>query len=150
MREDGRALEKAVDSGDTDLGMGYDRLCQYPTDQWIVYQVLLNLHKRLPLGDFFKLIEDGGPRVASASKLLQIYAREQNREMLRDFFYSDDRRLDSGLLLLEEASTQVSRLISAIISPTSDLRRILQHAQIPSKQHRGFFRKIENVHLKQR
>ncbi|KAG8797121.1 hypothetical protein FRC16_009196 [Serendipita sp. 398] len=90
MREDGRALEKAVDSGDTDL----------------VYQVLLNLHKRLPLGDFFKLIEDGGPKVAPASKLLQLYARDQNREMLRDFFYSDDRRVDSGLLLLEEASTQ--------------------------------------------
>jgi len=71
-----------------------------------VYQVLLNLHKRLPLGNFFKLIEDGGPKVASASKLLQIYARDQNREMLRDFFYSDDRRVDSGLLLLEEASTQ--------------------------------------------
>ncbi|CAG7849893.1 Vacuolar protein sorting-associated protein 16 homolog [Serendipita indica DSM 11827] len=90
MREDGRALEKAVDSGDTDL----------------VYQVLLNLHKRLPLGDFFKLIEDGGPKVAPASRLLQIYARDQNREMLRDFFYSDDRRVDSGLLLLEDASTQ--------------------------------------------
>lgn len=90
MREDGRALEKAVDSGDTDL----------------VYQVLLNLHKRLSIGDFFKLIEDGGPKVASASKLLQIYARDQNREMLRNFFYSDDRRVDSGLLLLEEAAVQ--------------------------------------------
>ncbi|KAG8824734.1 hypothetical protein FRC17_009032 [Serendipita sp. 399] len=90
MREDGRALEKAVDSGDTDL----------------VYQVLLNLHKRLPLGDFFKLIEDGGPRVAPAAKLLQLYARDQNREMLRDFYYSDDRRVDSGLLLMEEASLQ--------------------------------------------
>jgi Vps16, C-terminal region len=75
----------------------------------IVYQVLLNLHKRLPLGNFFKLIEDGGPKVASASKLLQIYARDQNREMLRDFFYSDDRRVDSGLLLLEEASMQQAR-----------------------------------------
>jgi vacuolar protein sorting-associated protein 16 len=68
--------------------------------------VLLSLHKRLPLGDFFRLIEDGGPRVAVASKLLQLYARDQNREMLRDFFYSDDRRVDSGLLQLEEASTQ--------------------------------------------
>ncbi len=77
-----------------------------------MYQVLLNLHKRLPLGDFFKLIEDGGPKVAPASRLLQIYARDQNREMLRNFFYSDDRRVDSGLLLLEDASTQEVRLLS--------------------------------------
>jgi hypothetical protein len=79
------------------------------TESVIVYQVLLKLHKRLPLGNFFKLIEDGGPKVASASKLLQIYARDQNREMLRDFFYSDDRRVDSGLLLMEEASMQQAR-----------------------------------------
>jgi vacuolar protein sorting-associated protein 16 len=109
MREDGRALEKAVDSGDTDLGEHTHFLLFSETESVIVYQVLLNLHKRLPLGNFFKLIEDGGPKVASASKLLQIYARDQNREMLRDFFYSDDRRVDSGLLLLEEASAQQAR-----------------------------------------
>ncbi|KAF8483136.1 Vps16, C-terminal region-domain-containing protein [Gautieria morchelliformis] len=88
MKEDQLALQKAVDSGDTDL----------------VYHVLLHLHKRLPLGTFFRLIEDGGPRLALASKLLQVYAREQNREMLRDFYYSDDRRLDSAVLALEEAA----------------------------------------------
>ncbi|KAI0319241.1 vacuolar assembling/sorting protein VPS16 [Amylostereum chailletii] len=88
MREDRIALQKAVDSGDTDL----------------VYHVLLQLYNRLPLGSFFKLIEDGGSRLAPASKLLQVYAREQNREMLRDFFYSDDRRVESAVLLLDEAS----------------------------------------------
>jgi hypothetical protein len=69
-----------------------------------VYHVLLHLHKRLPLGSFFRLIEDGGERLAPASRLLQVYAREQNREMLRDFYYSDDRRVESAVLLLEEAS----------------------------------------------
>jgi hypothetical protein len=39
-----------------------------------------------------------------ASKLLQVYAREQNREMLRDFYYSDDRRVESAVLSLDEAS----------------------------------------------
>jgi len=68
-----------------------------------VYYVLLDLHKRLPLGDFFRLIEDGGSRLAPASKLLQVYAREQNREMLRDFYYSDDRRVESAVLSLDEA-----------------------------------------------
>lgn len=70
-----------------------------------VYHVLLHLYKRLPLGSFFKLIEDGGPTLAPAAKLLQVYAREQNREMLRDFYYSDDRRVESAVLSLEEAGT---------------------------------------------
>ena len=71
----------------------------------IVYHVLLHLHKRLSLGTFFRLTEDGGPRLALASRLLQVYAREQNREMLRDFYYSDDWRLDSAVLALEEAAS---------------------------------------------
>ncbi|KAF7316202.1 putative vacuolar protein sorting-associated protein 16-like protein [Mycena indigotica] len=89
MKEDRLALIKAVDSGDTDL----------------VYHVLLHLHKRLPLGTFFRLIEDGGSQLAPASRLLQVYAREQNRTMLRDFFYSDDRRVESAVLSLDEAAT---------------------------------------------
>lgn len=79
-----------------------------------MYHVLLHLHKRLPLGDFFRLIEEGGPKLKPASRLLQVYAREQNREMLRDFYYSEDRRVESGLLLLEEASVMtVSTIMMA-------------------------------------
>lgn len=73
-------------------------------DRSSVYYVLLHLHKRLPLGSFFRLIEEGGPTLAPASKLLQVYARAQNREMLRDFYYSDDRRVDSAVLSLTEAA----------------------------------------------
>ncbi|KAF9445538.1 vacuolar protein sorting-associated protein 16 [Macrolepiota fuliginosa MF-IS2] len=88
MKEDRLALNKAVDSGDTDM----------------VYYVLLHLHKRLPLGSFFRLIEDGGDNLAPARRLLEVYAREQDREMLRDFYYSDDRRVESAVLSLDEAS----------------------------------------------
>ncbi|KAI0077381.1 vacuolar assembling/sorting protein VPS16 [Panus rudis PR-1116 ss-1] len=88
MKEDGLALVKAVESGDTDL----------------VYSVLLHLQKRLPLGSFFRTIEEGGSRLAPASKLLQVYAREQNRDLLRDFYYSDDRRVESAVLCLEDAA----------------------------------------------
>lgn len=98
MKEDRLALLKAVDSGDTDL----------------VYHVLLHLHKHLSLGDFFRLIEDGGQSLAPASKLLQVYAREQNREMLRDFYYSDDRRVESAVLALGEASRMTDQ--TAIIT----------------------------------
>lgn len=66
--------------------------------------MLLHLHQRLALGAFFRLIEDGGSRLAPASKLLQVYAREQNRDMLRDFYYSDDRRVDSAVLALDECA----------------------------------------------
>ncbi|KDR80313.1 hypothetical protein GALMADRAFT_62817 [Galerina marginata CBS 339.88] len=93
MKEDKLALVKAVDSGDTDL----------------VYHVLLHLHKRLPLGSFFRLLEDGGKTLSPASKLLEVYAREQNREMLRDFYYSDDRRVESAVLSLDESSRMLDQ-----------------------------------------
>ncbi|KAF8155821.1 vacuolar assembling/sorting protein VPS16 [Crassisporium funariophilum] len=93
MKEDRLALVKAVDSGDTDL----------------IYHVLLHLHKRLPLGSFFRLLEDGGKTLAPASKLLEVYAREQNCEMLRDFYYSDDRRVESAVLSLEESQLMLDQ-----------------------------------------
>ncbi|KXN92144.1 hypothetical protein AN958_09236 [Leucoagaricus sp. SymC.cos] len=99
MKEDHLALNKAVDSGDTDM----------------IYYVLLHLHKRLPLGNFFRLIEDGGDKLAPANRLLQVYAHEQDREMLRDFYYSDDRRVESAVLSLDEASRatdQIAKLTS--------------------------------------
>ncbi|KAH7096912.1 vacuolar protein sorting-associated protein 16 [Auriculariales sp. MPI-PUGE-AT-0066] len=89
MKDDKRALVKAVDSGDTDL----------------VYTVLLDLHRRLQLGDFFRLVEEGGPRMASAASLLQVYARQHDRETLRDFYYADDRRVGSAVLAMEEAAS---------------------------------------------
>lgn len=115
MKEDRLALVKAVDSGDTDLGMRtVFFIFATVVSLHAVYHVLLHLHKRLPLGDFFRLIEDGGTRLALASKLLEVYAREQNREMLRDFYYSDDRRVESAVLSLDEA-TRMS--VSAQIFP---------------------------------
>ena len=68
------------------------------------------MHKRLHLGAFFRLIEDGGPALAPASKLLQVYAREQDREMLRDYYYSEDRRVDSAVLCLKEAQNMTVRV----------------------------------------
>lgn len=114
MKEDRLALQKAVDSGDTDLGEDPPCSCSpitYSTVRCAVYHVLLHLYNRLPLGTFFRLIEDGGSKLAPASKLLQVYAREQNREMLRDFYYSDDRRVESAVLCLDEASRMQVRAL---------------------------------------
>lgn len=81
-----------------------------------VYHVLLHLQKRLALGSFFRLIEEGGPKLVPASKLLQVYAKEQNREMLRDFYYSDDRRVESAVLSLNEAASMIASRLSWILS----------------------------------
>ncbi|CAK9781051.1 putative vacuole organization and biogenesis-related protein [Cutaneotrichosporon oleaginosum] len=88
MKQDKIALEKAVDSGDSDL----------------VYHVLLRLHASLSPGDFFALLDDGAsPQLAPAVRLLQIYARENDRQLLRDFYYQDDRRTETAVLDMEEA-----------------------------------------------
>jgi vacuolar protein sorting-associated protein 16 len=66
----------------------------------------------MALGNFFRLIEEGGPRLAPARNLLQVYAREQNRDMLRDFYYSDDRRVESAVLSLSEAASMSVSILS--------------------------------------
>lgn len=83
VEEDSRALDKAIESGDTDL----------------VYHVLLHLKKKLPLASFFRTIN--GRPVATA--LIETSAWDQDKELLKDLFYQDDRRLDGSNLLLTEA-----------------------------------------------
>ncbi|WVF72368.1 hypothetical protein IAT40_007183 [Kwoniella sp. CBS 6097] len=91
MKEENIALTKAVDSGDTDL----------------VYQVLLHLRSSLSPGDFFHLLDDSiSPNLRPAVNLLQVYAKQADRGLLRDFYYQDDRRTESACLELEEAGQQ--------------------------------------------
>jgi len=75
----------------------------------------------MPLGSFFRLLEDGGKALVSAGKLLEVYAREQNREMLRDFYYSDDRRVESAVLCLDEASRMQVGALESVCGPASFL-----------------------------
>lgn len=101
MKQDKIALEKAVDSGDSDL----------------VYHVLLRLHSSLSPGDFFALLDDGAsPQLAPAVRLLQIYARENDRQLLRDFYYQDDRRTETAALDMEEAGQATVSLTILVIS----------------------------------
>lgn len=64
-----------------------------------VSTVLLSLHSTHSLGNFFRLI-DNKP---DAAALLQVYAKENDVELLRDFYYQDDRRVESGILALKES-----------------------------------------------
>lgn len=60
---------------------------------------MLHLKRKLPPGDFFRIINDK----PLACSLLQVYCKHQDRPLLRDFFYQDDRRVDSANVAVVEA-----------------------------------------------
>ncbi|KIS68033.1 uncharacterized protein UMAG_11636 [Mycosarcoma maydis] len=114
MRQDKLALVKAIESGDTDL----------------IYHVLLRLKNQLSRADFFRIVQapvsDAGIATTAsscndrtraafrltstqqylslASNLLEAYAKQADRDLLKDFYYQDDRRTDSAILALQEAN----------------------------------------------
>lgn len=81
--EESIALDKAIESGDTDL----------------VFFVLLNLKKKISLSSFFRTINNR----PIASAIVESSAIDQDQELLKDLYYQDDRRLDGANLLLTEA-----------------------------------------------
>ncbi|KAF2762704.1 vacuolar sorting-associated protein [Pseudovirgaria hyperparasitica] len=86
MKEDTIALDKAIESGDTDL----------------IFYVLLHLKKKLPLASFFRIIN---PRPV-ASALVESSALHNDTELLKDLYYQDDRRIEGANLLVSEALAQ--------------------------------------------
>lgn len=114
MHEDKLALVKAIESGDTDL----------------VYHVLLRLKGQLSRGDFFRIVQspvadasaqskDGGvtkPSTTShaylASNLLEVYAKQEDMELLKDYYFQDDRRTEAALLALDQADKEVDSVKS--------------------------------------
>ena len=86
MSEDELALDKAIASSDTDL----------------VFFVLLHLKKTLPLASFFRLLTNR----PLATALVESSARAQDKSLLKDLYYQDDRRLDGANLLFSEALAQ--------------------------------------------
>lgn len=100
MEEDEIALDKAIESGDTDLGWKFTLpfLLAMLTYQIVLY-VLFHLKKKHPLANFFRIINN---RPVAAS-LIESTAREQDRELLKDMYYQDDRRADGALVILRES-----------------------------------------------
>ncbi|KAL2865107.1 tethering complex subunit VPS16 [Aspergillus lucknowensis] len=117
MEEDEIALDKAIQSGDTDL----------------VNYVLLQLKAKLPLASFFRMINTR----PMASALVETTARAEDTELLKDLFYQDDRPLDGSNVLLSEALKETdmprkqeklqlaSRLLSDSKEPTVVLHQKL-------------------------
>ncbi|KAK4048038.1 Vacuolar protein sorting-associated protein 16 [Microbotryomycetes sp. JL201] len=83
MKEEDLALTKAIESGDPNL----------------VYIVLIQLRKTHALGDFFRFVD----RKPDAVALLKVFAKENDIELLRDFYYQDDRWKETACLELEQS-----------------------------------------------
>lgn len=92
MEEDELALDKAIESGDTDL----------------IYFVLHQLKHKLPLAAFFRVISSR----PTATALVEAAAREgdgdgvEETALLKDLYYQDDRRLDGASVFIREALQQ--------------------------------------------
>ncbi|KAI4665325.1 uncharacterized protein J4E78_002785 [Alternaria triticimaculans] len=118
MKEDNIALDKAIESGDTDL----------------IFHVLLHLRKKLPLASFFRVINSR----PVATALVESSAWDQDRELLKDLYYQDDRRLDGSNLLLSEAIAQESypaqqdklKLASKYLQDSRDSAAVFQRQAI--------------------
>ncbi|KAI8900653.1 Vps16, N-terminal region-domain-containing protein [Globomyces pollinis-pini] len=80
MNQNELALKRAIESGDTDL----------------VYLVIFHMKRELSIPDFFRII-NGKPLACS---LLEVYAKQQDPTLLRDFYYQDDRRISNANLIL--------------------------------------------------
>ncbi|KAH8705358.1 putative vacuolar protein sorting vps16 [Talaromyces proteolyticus] len=83
MEEDDVALDKAMESGDTDL----------------IYYVLLHMKKKLPLSTFFRTINDR----PTAAALVETSAKGSDIELLKDLYYQDDRPIDGSNIFIIEA-----------------------------------------------
>lgn len=81
--EESIALDKAIESGDADL----------------IDYVLRNLRKTLPSSSFFRTINSR----PAATAIFEATAFDEDQELLRDFYYQNDQRLDGSNLLLSEA-----------------------------------------------
>jgi hypothetical protein len=86
MEEDEIALDKAIESGDSDL----------------MHHVILQLKKKLPLASFFRVISTR----PVATALVESSAQSDDVELLKDLYYQDDRRIDGASVFVKEALKQ--------------------------------------------
>ncbi|KAJ3135793.1 hypothetical protein HK100_002286 [Physocladia obscura] len=104
---DDRALVKAIESGDMDLA----------------YAVILHVKRKHNMAEFFRILK--GKSIAI--ELVEGYARSmQDMQLLKDFYYQDDRRVDMARVLIGEAF-EVSQFNSRV-SKLKDAARLFLEA----------------------
>lgn len=107
--EDSVALDKAIESGDTDL----------------IVHVLLSVKRKVPLDSFFRTINSR----PVATAIVESSAIDQDRELLKDLYYSVDRRSDSSNIFLSEA------LAASEVNPTAEKLKMAAKLLRDSKEH---------------
>jgi hypothetical protein len=133
MEEDEIALDKAIESGDSDL----------------IFFVLLHLKKKLPLASFFRVINTR----PVATALIESSAQADDSDILKDLYYQDDRRMDGANLFVREAIKQPDSrssidklaLATKLISDSKDTafeHKALQEASTLLKMQEAFDRDL--------
>jgi len=61
--------------------------------------VILHLHRKLPIAEFFKIINEK----PLACNLLEVYCKEQNLGLLKDFYYQADYKSETAAILTNES-----------------------------------------------
>jgi hypothetical protein len=133
MEEDEIALDKAIESGDSDL----------------VFFVLLHLKKKLPLASFFRVINTR----PVATALIESSAQAEDHELLKDLYYQDDRRVDGANVFVREALKQLDSrtatdklsLAAKLLSDSKDTSfelRALQEATALLRMQEAFDRDL--------
>jgi hypothetical protein len=69
---------------------------------FLVYAVLLHMKRKHPIAEFFRLLH-GKPL---AMNLLESYSRQQDMQLLKDFYYQDDRRTERANVMFVESFEQ--------------------------------------------
>lgn len=137
MEEDEIALDKAIESGDTDL----------------IYFVLHQMKKKLPLATFFRTISSR----LTATALIEASAIGDDHELLKDLYYQDDRRIDGSHVIvrdalaatdLKTATEQLSLAIKLVGTgkETAFELNALHEAQVLLKMQEAFDRDLEEVY----
>ncbi|KFY51994.1 hypothetical protein V496_08707 [Pseudogymnoascus sp. VKM F-4515 (FW-2607)] len=137
MEEDEIALDKAIESGDSDL----------------IFFVLLQLKNKLPLASFFRVISSR----PVATALIESSAKGDDMELLKDLYYQDDRRTDGAHVFVHDALAQpeargaidkltlAGKLLSDSKDTVFDLKSI-QEAQTLLKMQEAFDRDLEETY----
>ena len=73
---------------------------------------MLHLKRKLPPPEFIRIISNK----PMACNLLEVYCKQQDLKLLKDFYYQDDRRVESAnITILESYEQKVSAILKNIV-----------------------------------
>lgn len=112
------------------LSMGEDQLALQEADKsadvYIIFYVLVCLKEKLSIAAFFKLLNDttSGPKCFEL--LCKADGNIESIELLKKFYYQDDRRLDTAQLDYQIALLQQKNTLDEAITQLAEVKRAYQ------------------------